>query len=76
MTGKHTLLLSISTLGLALGTGLMWHLMPGPATFSPEDIQIGQSRPEAEAAFSGHGFFGRTCFGELAVFADRQENGQ
>ncbi len=75
MTGKHSMLLSVSTLGLALGTGLMWYLMPGQATFSPTDLHIGQSRTEAEVAFAGQGFFGRTCFGELAVFADRQEDG-
>ncbi|MCP5084025.1 MAG: hypothetical protein GY948_20240 [Alphaproteobacteria bacterium] len=75
MTGKHSIVLSVSTLGLALATGFMWHLMPRQATFSPTDLQVGQSRAEAEAAFAGQGFFGRTCFGELAVFADRQEDG-
>ncbi len=75
MTGKHSILLSVSTVGLALGTGLMWYLMPGQATFSPTDLQIGQSRVEAETAFAGQGFFGRTCFGELAIYADRQEGG-
>ena len=53
----------------------MWYLMPGQSTFSPTDLQIGQSRAEAETAFAGQGFFGRTCFGELAVFADRQDGG-
>lgn len=76
MTGKHSILLSVSILGLALGTGVMWYLMPEQATFSPTDLEIGQSRAEAEVAFAGHGFFGRTCFGELAVFADRQEDGR
>ena len=76
MTGKHTTLASLTTLALALGTGLMWHLMPERAAFTPADLSIGQSRAEAEAAFAGHGFFGRTCFGELAVFADRYEEGR
>lgn len=75
VTGKHSVLLSVSTLALAAGTGLMWYLMPGPSTFSPSDLKIGQSRAEAETAFAGQGFFGRTCFGELAVFADRQQDG-
>ena len=70
MNGKVASLLALGT--LTLGTGLMWHLMPQDGAFSPSDLAIGQSRAEAETAFQGRGFFGRTCFGELAVFADRQ----
>lgn len=53
----------------------MWQLMPSETTFSSADLQIGQSREKAEAVFAGRGVFGRTCFGELAVYGDRQENG-
>ncbi|MEM1198805.1 MAG: hypothetical protein AAGI06_05785 [Pseudomonadota bacterium] len=66
-------LLATTSGALLLATGLMWHIMPGNGQFSPGDLAIGQTRAEAETAFKGEGFFGRTCFGELAVFADRQE---
>ncbi len=69
-------LLAISSGALVLATGLMWQLMPQQGAFSPADLAIGQTRAEAETAFRGQGFFGRTCFGELAVFADRQEGAQ
>ena len=61
---------------MLLATGLMWQLMPEQTQFSPSDLAIGQTRAEAETAFKGQGFFGRTCFGELAVFADRQAGSQ
>ena len=66
----------MSTFGLALATGVMWHFMPAQDGFSSSDIKIGQTRAEAETAFAGQGFFGRTCFGELAVYADREEEGR
>lgn len=75
MTAKHSLPMAVGTLALALGTGVMWYLMPGQATISPADLKIGQTLSAAQEAFAGQGFFGRTCYGELAVFADRQENG-
>ena len=75
MTAKHSLFMIIATAALTAGTGLMWYLMPGQDTFSPDDLKIGQTRSAAQSAFAGQGFFGRTCYGELAVYADRQENG-
>lgn len=76
MSQKHTILLSLSTLSLALATGVMWHFMPAQKGFSSSDIKIGQTRAETETAFAGQGFFGRTCFGELAVYGDREEEGR
>lgn len=75
VTSTHTLLLSISTLALAAATGLMWMLMPQQSGFSPADLHIGQDRATAEAVFAGQGIFGRTCYGELAIYADRNEAG-
>lgn len=76
MTSKQTVLLSISTAALAAGTGLMWMLMPQSPHFSPADLQIGQDRATAEKVFAGQGIFGRTCYGELAIYGDREEDGQ
>ncbi|MEM7428162.1 MAG: hypothetical protein AAF441_18875 [Pseudomonadota bacterium] len=62
----------MSVLGIAIA-GTVWSWFTVPDANVPE---LGQSRPEAQKALGQFAFFGRTCFGELAVFTDRSSGGE
>ena len=57
-----------------LGAGAFWFGMPYGAK-GLHRVELGQTRAEAEKALGAAAFFGRTCFGELAVFTDLEEDG-
>ncbi len=65
------LLFGLSAGALALGT----FLRPDGAVDDVSGLQIGQSRRGALDAFDGAGFYGWTCFRELAAYGDVEVDG-
>ena len=61
------------SVGVLAAAGSFWTWFSEPDIRPPE---IGQSRAQAEASLGQFAFFGRTCFGELAVFTDRNRDGR
>lgn len=64
---------SALSVAVVAGAGSIWTWFGASEVRAPE---IGQSRAQAEKSLGQFAFFGRTCFGELAVFTDRTRKGR